>query len=244
MLMIPGRYNKSNLVQAMKEPSLAMGEIKRRVNAISHVPRKIMFNLKYGSGINVMDEDWDFLIILDACRYGAFKQVIDIDADLKSVISKGSHSIEFCKKHFKDKQYYDTVYITTNGYGARIGEGVLHDLIFTDISSESADIDVLHSSNDGMALSTVYQAGLDAVNKYSNKRIIIHFMQPHDPYFGKKAEVIRSRLESDGLTVISRNPEKLKKYDTDDEGVVSTLAAASKKDIFRIPSYKTYIMRI
>jgi len=227
--MIPERYNKENLVRAIKSPSLAVHEVQNQANSLLHVPRKIRFKQKYGSGINVMNEDWDFLIILDACRYDAFEQIVDIEGELQSVISRGSHSIEFCEENFKNKQYHDTVYVTANGYGAQIAEGVFHDLIFTDESDALPEVDVLHSSHDGMAPSTVYNAALDAVDEYPNKRMIIHFMQPHDPYLGQTAEDLRSRVEANGLTVISRDPEKLKKYDTSDENVVSTLAGAAKE---------------
>jgi hypothetical protein len=227
--MIPERYNRENLVRVIREPSLAVKEMQRQVRPLLHIPRKIWFKQKHGSGIDIMSEDWDFLIILDACRYDAFEEVIDIDGELKSVISRGSHSIEFCKKNFEDKQYHDTVYVTANGYGAQIAEGVFHDLIFTDEDDLVPEVDVLHSSHEGMAPSTVYDAALDAVNKYPNKRIIIHFMQPHDPYLGEKAEVLRSRVESDGLTVISRDPKKIKKHNVSECNTVSTLAGAVEK---------------
>lgn len=227
--MIPNRYNRENLLRAVKNPSLAVDELQRQIKPCLHIPRKIRFKQKYGSGIDVMDQDWNFLIILDACRYDVFREVVDINGELRSVISKGSHSVEFCESNFQNNTYYDTVYVTANGYGAQIAENVFHDLIFTDESDAVPEVDVLHSSSEGMAPSAVYNAAINAYHNYPDKRMVIHFMQPHDPYLGSKAEDLRARLEGNGIIVISRDPKKLDKYSTDDKNVVSTLAGAAKR---------------
>ncbi|WP_280537346.1 sulfatase-like hydrolase/transferase [Halopenitus sp. POP-27] len=176
-----------------------------------------------------MSQDWDYLIILDACRYDAFAEVADLGGNLKYAISKGSHSIEFCEKNFAGNEYYDTVYVTANGYGAQISQNVFYDLIFTDESDAVPEVDVLHSSSEGLAPRTVANAALDAYSKHPNKRMIIHFMQPHGPYLGSTAEDLRNRVADEGLKVIARDSENIKKYDTSNSNVVSTLGGAARK---------------
>jgi hypothetical protein len=44
--------------------------------------------LKGNKGIYVIDEDWDNLIVLDACRYDLFCEVSGLNAEMK--ISRGS----------------------------------------------------------------------------------------------------------------------------------------------------------
>ncbi|MFX0073197.1 MAG: hypothetical protein ACFFAO_19130, partial [Candidatus Hermodarchaeota archaeon] len=46
----------------------------------------------------VMDEDWDYLIILDACRYDAFCEYIGFEVDY--IISYGSSTTEWCIHNF------------------------------------------------------------------------------------------------------------------------------------------------
>lgn len=191
-------------------------------------PRRLAFLRKYGEGIDIMNQDWDYLIILDACRYDIFEEVIDIDGQLNSVISKGSHSKEFASKHFADNSFYDTVYVTANGIGARIGKNCFYDLIFTDEMDSVPDVEVLHSNKKGLAPSTVYNAGLKTYNKYPNKRIIIHFMQPHMPYFGNKAKCLRERVEKDGLIVEAREVKKLEN-DRNEKDTVSGLDGAFRQ---------------
>lgn len=48
----------------------------------------------YEEAVHVMEEDWDTLIVLDACRVDYFREVADLDQfdDYSTRISLGSHS--------------------------------------------------------------------------------------------------------------------------------------------------------
>jgi hypothetical protein len=52
-----------------------------------------------------MEQDWDVLIILDACRYDIFSETVDIDGELTAINSRGSHSEEFCTAHFESRKH-------------------------------------------------------------------------------------------------------------------------------------------
>ncbi|MFC6769929.1 hypothetical protein [Halorubrum pallidum] len=125
-------------------------------------PRKRLFQRTHGPVVDVMEQDWDVLIILDACRYDIFSETVDIDGELTAINSKGSHSEEFCTAHFANRTHHDTVYVTANGYGARIGSESFHDLIFTDEDDSVPDMEVKHSTMEGLAPSTVVGAAVDA----------------------------------------------------------------------------------
>jgi hypothetical protein len=80
--------------------------------------------LKHGSGIKVMDEDWDNLIILDACRYDIFKNHSKfINQNIEKKVSQGSWTLEFIKSNFVGKSFHDTVYVTSNVFSNIIPEG-------------------------------------------------------------------------------------------------------------------------
>lgn len=192
-------------------------------------PRKRLFQRTHGPAVDVMEQDWDVLIILDACRYDIFSETVDIDGELTAINSRGSHSEEFCTAHFESRKHYDTVYVTANGYGARIGSESFHDLIFTDEDDSVPDVEVKHSTMTGLAPSTIASAAVSANIEYPNKRMIVHFMQPHMPYLGSKAKELRRRVEDDGLVVRSRDPEKIEKYDTNERNVVSGLDGAFRE---------------
>lgn len=189
------RYNIEGLKKAINDPKKIGREIKIIASQVSLRLQKAHFKREYGTGWKIMQDDWDRLIILDACRYDLFSEVNWIDGNLESRISKGSHSIEFAEHNFANEDYYDTVYITANAHAARIGQGHFHDIIFT----ERDDGDGSWASRYGMHPETVYNSAVDTVGKYPNKRHIVHFMQPHSPYFGEKAVNIREKIEKEGI---------------------------------------------
>lgn len=72
---------------------------------------------RFGSrnnAVHVMEEDWDNLFILDACRFDLFEETIateQFDAFEKSV-SLGSRTDEWTFENFYGGQFGDTVYVT------------------------------------------------------------------------------------------------------------------------------------
>ncbi|QHS16524.1 hypothetical protein GWK26_04805 [haloarchaeon 3A1-DGR] len=219
--MLPQRYSIDSLLNALRNPI----EIYKEAGRIWD---QVRFEATHEDAIDVMGRDWDYLLILDACRYDVFEDVNWIDGELDYAISAGSHSEEFCEVNFEGRTFYDTVYVTANAFGARIGDGAFHDLVYT---GEEIDEDFVgwHSFSERMEPETIYEATIAAVERYPNKRAIAHFMQPHTPYFGGKAEEIRNRVADDGLVVRSRQPEKVEQYSLDDENVVVSLKEAAER---------------
>ena len=66
---------------------------------------------------NVMEEDWDFLIVLDACRFDYFSEIYGdfFDGKMEKIISVGCSTIEWLKRSFTD-YYSDVIYISANPY--------------------------------------------------------------------------------------------------------------------------------
>lgn len=219
--MLPQRYSIDSLLNALRNPVELYKEVGR-------IWDQVRFEAAHEDAIDIMAQDWDYLLILDACRYDVFEEVNWIDGDLSSVISAGSHSEEFCEANFEGRTFYDTVYVTANAFGARIGDGVFHDLVYTGEEIEE-DFVGWHAFSERMEPETISEATLDAVERYPNKRVIAHFMQPHTPYFGEKADELRERVAEEGLIVRSRQPEKVEQYSLDDENVVVSLKEAAER---------------
>ena len=51
--------------------------------------------------VNLMERDWNTLIILDACRYDVFKDVNNIPARLTKIKSVGSCTSDWIRNTFK-----------------------------------------------------------------------------------------------------------------------------------------------
>lgn len=127
----------------------------------------------------IMAEDWDNLLILDGCRYDQFKRLNSLPGQLEARNSLGSATDEFLEKNFSETKQYDTVYITANPmYRIKNLNDVFHDII--DVWKTGWD-----DQNKTVPPEEVVEASLDAHNAYPDKRLMIHFMQPHYPFIGE-----------------------------------------------------------
>ena len=144
-------------------------------------------------GIKVVDEDWDYLVILDACRYDIFAQVNDIPGKLTKVYSLAPNTQYWLIENIKDdvEKWRDVVYISANPFVSKtmlkkligIGNPFLH---LEEVWNYGWDPDRLT-----VPPSKVMQATLRMLKRYPAKRMVIHFLQPHIPYiYGESSSSI------------------------------------------------------
>jgi hypothetical protein len=145
------------------------------------------FKRRHGTGTDVMAKDWDNLIILDACRYDTFRAQNTLDGSLRRVVSRGSDSREFIDKNFRSRELHDTVYVTANPYVTRIEDDVFH-AVLTVLDEWDEELQTVMPGS-------VVDRAVEAHETYPNKRLIVHFMQPHQPYLGSKGQAIRSKMK-------------------------------------------------
>lgn len=134
-----------------------------------------------------MEEDWDYLIILDACRYDYFSRLYReyFVGRLEKAISPASFTVEWCKKSFP-KLYDDVVYLSANPYvnsKIEIGGFNAKNRFFKVIDvwdwGWNEKLGTVHPEQ-------VNKAVLNSKDNYPDKRFIIHYLQPHEPYLGYK----------------------------------------------------------
>lgn len=133
---------------------------------------------------DLMDADWDNLLLLDGCRFDMFQEHNSIDGTLSKVISVGSATPEFLQETISGRNFYDTVYVTANPQYRALGiEGAFHATI--DVWDDGWDSELGTVRPETMA-----EATANAHDRYPDKRILAHFMQPHYPFIGVEAERI------------------------------------------------------
>ncbi|WP_076431619.1 sulfatase-like hydrolase/transferase [Haladaptatus litoreus] len=128
-----------------------------------------------------MSEDWDNLIILDACRYDLFKSVSNLEGDLQSKRSKGSATQEFVRNNFTGNEFYDTCYINSNPYVSIHASKSFYKLVNVWKNGWNDDIGTVLPQ-------TMVDFALEEYQKNKDKRLVVHFMQPHHPFLGPTAE--------------------------------------------------------
>jgi hypothetical protein len=140
---------------------------------------------------NVLDDDWDTLVILDACRYDYFKSHNDIPGKLEPTVVNGNQSLDFMRNNFATREAHDTVYVTANPHADQLPSETFHHIDFL--------LDHWNSEIGTVLPSDVREAAIDANREYPSKRLIVHFMQPHRPYLGPTADELRSRIDLKGF---------------------------------------------
>jgi len=141
--------------------------------------------------VDVTDRDWDNLIILDACRYDYFKTENPFDELPEKIISHGSESWEYMEHNFDSKELHDTVYVTANPWMVKLSDNTFHHIepLLEDWDAETGTI----------LPKTVADTAIKTNGEYPNKKLIVHFMQPHVPWIGQTANKIRKNVNIRGM---------------------------------------------
>ena len=169
----------SDVKKGLTDPAALL----REINKLYHTRgRKYSYN-PHGTDV-FAHEDWDNLIVLDACRYDTFKEQIDINGHLEKRTSRGGMSPEFIQGNFSNKRLYDVVYLSANEWFAQLRDEINVDIHrFINLQTDHLDL-----AGVSVRPETVTEQALRIAEEYPDKRLIIHYMQPHQPYIGPTGE--------------------------------------------------------
>ncbi|WP_128223906.1 hypothetical protein [Halobacteriaceae bacterium SHR40] len=134
-------------------------------------------NRWYESELGVINEDWDTLILLDGCREDLFREVVDISRfnSYETRTSAGSATNGWTNKNFAGQALTDTVYVTGNPVVPRQVQTAFH--AFIEVWRDGFD-----ETYGTVPPEPVTEAAIEARKEYPNKRLIVHYLQPHYPF--------------------------------------------------------------
>lgn len=148
-------------------------------------------------------DDWDILVILDACRVDLAQETLT-GHDVRSTWSPASTSIDWIRRHFHEEyreDWQDAAYVTANPFSdhntphAQSADLREKDLGYLDLVYERGFGDV-----DGIKTTppeTVTDAAIHAWRNEDVDRMIVHYMQPHQPFRSRPEwESVYSNLEN------------------------------------------------
>lgn len=171
-------YSLDQFATALKRPRYVFTELNRLWHGrLGRRP----YNTE---GVDVFAEDWDTLVILDACRSDFFADAVagsEWADSLESRQSRGSATREWIRANFTGRALHDTVYLDSNGYYGRLKDEIDAE-VYKYILVENDEFGGISVHPD-----TVTDAALDTVDRFPDKRLIVHYMQPHQPFFGPSA---------------------------------------------------------
>lgn len=81
-----------------------------------------IFERKYDQGTDVVDKDWDNLVILDSYRYDYSEEHSHSDGQLSYVLTHGNWSLEWVLKNFRGEDLRDTAMMFGDVFYERLGQ--------------------------------------------------------------------------------------------------------------------------
>ncbi len=151
-----------------------------------------------------LEEDWDYIIVLDAARYDVFEEVYGdyLTGDLEKRESKASATPEWVTKVFDRR--HNLNYFSTNPFINSIGLP-LNEIGAVDYdtvpSRHITNIIDLWEEDWDRNLGTVRpedvnERVLNELDELPDRRTVIHYMQPHAPFLGRGKSRINGYLQS------------------------------------------------
>ncbi|WP_207592377.1 hypothetical protein [Halomontanus rarus] len=144
-----------------------------------------------------LESQWDYCLVLDACRYDVFSEVYDdyLDGTLEKRRSVGSSTPEWASRTFTEE--HDIAYFSGNPFindlGIPLNElqwGASCDYEWTAADHITDVFDVWKTGWDDdlgtvppESLGEAFRANREAVERAD--RTVLHYMQPHAPYLSR-----------------------------------------------------------
>lgn len=167
-------YGIEELSRGIRRPREALMEINAVYNRWKH---GAYYN---PDGVDIFEEDWDALALLDSFRYDTFSERAELPGELESRTARGGGTVEFLFGNFANRYLQDTVYITANPqfYKYREELGTEFHVVWN-VWQDRWDNELHTVPPEDMTA-----ACLEAAAEYPNKRLLFHYNQPHPPFIG------------------------------------------------------------
>lgn len=131
----------------------------------------------HNDAVRVVNESWDVLIVLDACRADLFEEVTNPDDfdDYRVRQSAGSATPEWTRENFDGQALTDTVYVTGNPVVSRWVDTAFSQ--YKEVWRDAFDPEL-----GTVPAEPVTEAAIETYEANPNKRLVVHYLQPHYPF--------------------------------------------------------------
>lgn len=173
------RYAAAELAAHADDPAWWHARLVHRVNG--PIQRRVAD--RFRPGIDMLAADWDVLVVLDGCRADLFSGVLASDArwsahydERRRVRSRASQTAEWLRTTFP-ATYGDIVYVAGNPMVSMVTPEAFHHLTESWRDGVDAELNTI-------AAPPVTDDAIDARARFPDKRLVVHYMQPHYPFVG------------------------------------------------------------
>ncbi len=114
-----------------------------------------------------------------------------------NIYSLGSKTEETIRENFKSRKLNDVVYISDNAWFLKLRDDIGSEVHrFIDLNGENFDVNWAVKDLNVVTPDTVTRSAIEASEEYPNKRLIVHYIQPHHPFIGPTGEKYFSHSSS------------------------------------------------
>ena len=168
-------YSVRQLLRGLRDPSLIANEFEQRRWQLYNRYQRLRGRRSHP----VTEREWDTLVVLDACRYDLFAAIHDLPGDLRRHYSVASNTAEWLSKSFVGHTFPEVVYVTaTPKYVRQDLRECFHDIV--PVWQTDWDDDLRTVPPEVMT-----ERVIDAHDRFPDKRILAHYVQPHIPFIGE-----------------------------------------------------------
>lgn len=161
-----------------------------RKRFLTHVAGRYYRRFPPAGRSRVVDREWDTLLLLDACRYDLFEETLrdhPLPGELSMRRSMESGTPGYLAENFAGGTFHDVVYVTANPYvDTELPPGTFHEVV--PVWRDGWDEELATVTPERMA-----EAARQADAEHPDKRLVVHFNQPHTPFIGEE------RIEGRGM---------------------------------------------
>lgn len=205
---ISGNIRQKGLAEVSKDVALeSLFGFLRRIDAS-------MSYVGVNRGVRVLDEDWDLLVVLDACRADLMHEVEDEFSyfeDYSTDTSLAGGSLSWMRRNFTRAEINEKVaMVSANPFTQRALSTedfhVLDEVWKTDWSDKENTV----------LPSDVTDHAIHVGREYDFDRMVVHYMQPHHPFIGTNLDdgINKNNPESPAKTVWSKLADDELSYET------------------------------
>ena len=182
-------YSAEQLQKGLKNPTIAKNHISNKIWAtLSDASRTILGR----RDAPIPERDWDNLLLLDACRYDLFEKYNNLPGELERYYSVASNTAEYVRRTFDGKRYPDIVCVTsTPKYFKPNVEDSFHDIIHV----WEDDWDEEYRT---VLPEVMNKRVIKVSEEYPNKRILAHYIPPHQPFIGETGQQMPHQVQFSG----------------------------------------------
>jgi hypothetical protein len=131
---------------------------------------------------SVLEDSWDVLVVLDACRYDSLRERNPFDAPCQRRRTQAPNTAPWFLRNFVEvpvEATSDVVYVTANPKTSETLDTDSRFHLFERVFEHHWD-----TQADSVLPEELTDIALKRASEYPEKRLVVHYLQPHGPFVG------------------------------------------------------------